>query len=66
MMILPLPTGTRQMVLQFLQVKYLWALSAWRALAPCWLLFLRQIQLIHRWFSPRRLVRLREKIRNRA
>ena len=28
MTIFPLPTGTRQMVLQFLQVKYLWSLSA--------------------------------------
>ena len=30
MMTFPFPTGTRQMVLQFLQVKYLWAVSAWR------------------------------------
>ena len=66
MTIFPLPTGTRQMVLQFLQVKYLWALSAWRALAFWRLLFIRHIQFTHRWFSLRRLVRFREKMRNRA
>ena len=33
MMTLPLPTGTRQMVLQRLQVKYLCSVSARRALA---------------------------------
>ena len=31
MMIFPFPTGTRQTVLQFLQTKYLWSLSARRA-----------------------------------
>ena len=66
MTIFPLPTGTRQMVLQFLQVKYLCSLSAWRALAPCWLLFIRHIQFSHRWFSLRRLVRFLEKMRNSA
>ena len=38
MTIFPLPAGARQMVLQFLQVKYLWSLSAWRSRAPAWLL----------------------------
>ena len=55
MTIFPFPTGTRQMALQLLQVKYLWSLSAWRARAPALLFFTLHHQFTHRWFSSRRL-----------
>ena len=65
MMIFPFPTGTRQMVLQLLQVKYLCSLSAWRALAPALLLLMRHHQFTHFWFSALRLYRFLENMRNR-
>ena len=46
--IFPLPVGTRQMVLQLLQVKYLCSLSVWRALAPALRFFTPQYQFTHR------------------
>ena len=52
--IFPFPTGTRQMALQFLQVKYLCSLSAWRARAPAFRFFRPQYQPTHFWFSVRR------------
>ena len=50
----PLPIGTRQIVLQFRQVKYLCSLSAWRAFAPCAPLRSFHQNCIQRLFSSRR------------
>ena len=60
MMILPLPRGTRQMVRQLGQVKYLCSLSALRA-RPFLMGF--TILLRNQAFSLRRLGRFRENIR---
>ena len=54
-MTFPFPTGTRQMVLQFLQVKYLWAVSAWRALAADRPFFTFQVHWRNLLFYSRRL-----------
>ena len=62
MMIFPFPIGTRQMVPQVLQVKYLWSLSAWRALAPAFRLLTPHHQYQYLWFSVRRLGRFLENI----
>ena len=52
--ILPFPIGTRQIVLQFLQVKYLCSLSARRAAA-----FLRPLLILQVKLTPLRFYALR-------
>ena len=61
--IFPFPTGTRQIDLQFLQVKYLCSLSRLRCRAPEIRFFTGYHRERNHAFSALRLVRLRENIR---
>ena len=60
--IFPFPAGTRQTVLQFLQVKYLWSLSRLRWRRPLSRRRTGDHQERNRAFSALRRSRLREKI----
>ena len=51
----PFPIGTRQIVLQFLQVKYLCSLSARRAAAFLRPRLIHHVKFNHHWFYALRL-----------